>query len=927
MIRLQVFGGLRMWRSGAELDLGPARQRLVLAALLAGRGDVVGLGRLIEVVWGDRPPDSAANQLHRLIGQVRRLFEPDLPMRSAGSRVHPAPDGYRLTVEPGECDLTAFYQLVGRSSYAEALEIAREPLFAGLPAGVLEHPMFVALARDRIDAALAAFPTTGAGFPAAGADRVLAALERIAASEPLDEPLQAALIRALSAAGRRPEALIHFDRVRRQLADELGAGPGPELRAAHLDALTQPDVPDDHRPAQLPPRISGFTTRADTAPVLDRQLCEAAAGQHLVITVLTGMAGIGKTALAVDWAHRAATHFPDGQLFVNLRGFDPGGHRVSPLEALNGLLESVGVGLAALGDSDLAARAARFRQAVAGRRMVILLDDARDSAHVRPLLPGTAGCLVIVTSRNQLTGLISHEGAQAVALRRFSDEEAHQFLSTRLGAARVDAEPAAAEGIIEACAGLPLALAIVAARAAVTPGLALADVVTELRASGRRLDALTTGEAGDNIRSAFTWSYRSLTPGAARMFRLLAAHPGPEISLTAMAGVAGIGPDPAGRQLRELAAASMITEAGDDRFAVPDLLRDYAGELLALAPDGEQPEAERRLVDHYVRSMRLAYERLGRTPLTALDPDLADVAPDDMADEAAALSWYIRERAVLVAVIGLALDRGWLRSAVTMVVDWRPLRFSSAEPTTDVLPLIHRALAAAEELGDPVLHAEMLRDTADQYKMSDPARADNYVEQALVIYQRIGDLIGQAMSLRNLASFDGPSDPAGKRLGYARRAIEVARHADRPEILTLCLLTLGEELEDVGKWRESTEANEEALETARAGGVSYLETFAVWRLAEGLMHIGEYARAAEMAEWALSLLTDATVTEAVLINGMLAKAAYESGNKERARSASAAFHELLERHGYETFAELWGAENVDGHIAQIAAVDAALANL
>ena len=416
-VRLRVFGGLRMWRSGAEVDLGPPRPRIMLAALVAARGNVVSLAELIDTVWGEEPSPTAVNQVHRLIGRIRRLFEPELPARAAGSWLHPAGDGYRLALDPGRCDLISFLELVRQARAAvragataeaadrfrRALTMAGEPLFSGLDRAVLARPAFRALERERINAAADAADLAIAD---PGAARYVPSIQRIAASAPLDERLQARVIRLLVADDRRAEALELFDRTSRRLADELGADPGAELRAARGEA----DGPPRARPAQLPAPIAGFTPRPELTAVLDEQFAETAAGGTVVITAISGPAGIGKTALALDWAHRVADKFPDGQVYLDLGGCDPA-------DALRRVLRAIGAG-ASIAGADLDTLAARYRSALADRRMIILLDDARDSEQIRPLLPGTPGCLIIVTSRSALVSLVAREGARSVPLDR-----------------------------------------------------------------------------------------------------------------------------------------------------------------------------------------------------------------------------------------------------------------------------------------------------------------------------------------------------------------------------------------------------------------------------------------------------------------------------------------------------------------------------
>ncbi|WP_308407444.1 AfsR/SARP family transcriptional regulator [Streptomyces olivochromogenes] len=413
------------------------------------------MSEIVDVLWGTCPPRSAVNVVRRHVGSLRRLLEPGLSARAAGNWLLREAGGYRLSTDSASSDLLRFTGLVEEARRAdagqeaarsvelltEALSLWRGPVADGIPAVARAHAAFQALDREHLTAVRdAADAALRAGVP----DRVLPDLRKAAAAHPLDEPLLAGLILALTAAGRRPEALRVYEATRARLADELGIDPGPDLHDAHQAALRDaagttmlppwpaPQPPVAPTPAQLPHDIPAFTGRcAELDAVLAPPSEHGPPGGTVVISAIGGMAGVGKTALAVHWAHRVADRFPDGQLYVNLRGFDRAGAIMEPGEAVRGFLDALGVPPERV-PSGLDAQSALYRSALAGRRMLVLLDNARDTEHVRPLLPGTPGCLTMVTSRNQLSGLVAAHGARSLTLRPFDPEQARAFLVRRL---------------------------------------------------------------------------------------------------------------------------------------------------------------------------------------------------------------------------------------------------------------------------------------------------------------------------------------------------------------------------------------------------------------------------------------------------------------------------------------------------------------
>jgi DNA-binding XRE family transcriptional regulator len=465
-------------------------------------------------------------------------------------------------------------------------------------------------------------------------------------------------------AGVDPKTIRNFEAGRtvprlstvRRLADAFGLT-GIERERFFESAQATPAAPTDHRggsvvPVQLPPDLPGFVGRRVELDRLDHVLAAAERSLPTVlISAVSGTAGVGKTALTVHWAHRVASRFPDGQLYVNLRGFDPGGRMMPAATAVRAFLDALGVPAGRV-PVDPDAQVDLYRNLLVGKRVLIVLDNARDAEHVQPLLPGVPTALAVVNSRDRLTGLVAEEGAAAVVLDLLEPDDARELLVRRLGADRVDAEPDAVDMIITSCARLPLALAIAAARAQQT-GFPLATIAGELSDTARRLDALDAGDRSARVRAVFSWSYTTLTPLPARLFRLLSLHPGPDFSAAAAASLVDRPPADTHRLLTELAAINLLTEHSPGRYTFHDLLRAYAGEQARdVESDRERRAALNRLLDHYVHTAHAAELRFNPqrdpipVPLTASVPgshveQIAD-------DRTAAGAWLTGELPVLL---------------------------------------------------------------------------------------------------------------------------------------------------------------------------------------------------------------------------------------------------------------------------------------
>lgn len=712
-----VLGEIEARRDGRRVDLGPARQRTVLAALLMDVDRVVPVDGLAERVWGDRPPRRVAAAVHTYLSRLRRALEqpaPDAAVPDGADPGRPAivrrPGGYAVPAGPGTVDVHLFRDLVARARSADdggALELYDRALalWRGEPFAAVDTPWFNAARAslseqrhacrlDRNDVALR-LGCHGALLPELGACHD---------ERPWDERLTAQLMIALSRSGRTADALRCFERVRCALAEELGSDPGPELRRLHqrvlagdavLGPVGRPGSPApgsftasgaptgaDSRPLpggaragtvprELPSATRHFTGRTSELALLDEALgrspdetADGTAGMAGPggpgagpVCVISGGAGVGKTSVALHWAHRNLCRFPDGQLYVDLRGFARSGGPLTPAAALRLLLCGLGVDPAAA-PAGRQALAGLYRSLVADRRVLIVLDDAADAEQVAALLPGSAGATVLVTSRRRLTGLAVTQGAHAVPLSTLSRADSRELLGHRLGEARLAAEPESTAAVLEQCAGLPLALGVVAARAAARPGFPLADLAEELRDVTGRLTALGTGDPSADVRTALRLSYRALSGAAAGAFRLLSAVPGPDIGLGAAGSLLGCSPASARVLLRELEAVHLLEQYWPGRYRMHGLVRVFSAELREAGPF---ERALRRVLDHYAHTAWAARRLLGpygRRPVW-LGPPLPGVTPERPADRRAAGAWFHAEWACLTAARRLAERREW----------------------------------------------------------------------------------------------------------------------------------------------------------------------------------------------------------------------------------------------------------------------------
>jgi DNA-binding SARP family transcriptional activator/tetratricopeptide (TPR) repeat protein len=771
-LRLSLLGPVVADRDGIAVDLGPPRQRAVLAVLALSPGRLVQRDAIIDAVWGERPPASAVNLVQTYVSRLRRALCPG-PLSSAGT-------SYRLDLGAAQLDLLRFQDLAAASRQARgggdaaaAAAAARQglDLWRGDPLADLRllahYPPVAALADERLTL-LAEYADCCERLRRS--DEALPLLRAAAARHPLDERIAGRLMAALAATGRTAQALQAHRDLRQRLRTELGVSPGTDVARTHeriLRADTGTAVP-----WSLPRPAPAFSGRAAQLAAMTAAVAEAdAAGRPRPVWVISGPAGAGKSTLAVHWAHTCAARFPDGQVHVDLRGFHPSGRPVRPAETVRVLLDLLQVSAAQLPASP-DAQLSLYRSLLASRRMLLILDNARDAAQVRPLLPGGPGCMALVTSRARLTGLAVTDGARLAPLGPLSRAEARELLAAG-GAAEDPAAPAADE-IIDRCGRLPLALAIVAARAQSVP---LSRLVAELRGPGR-LAALSVLDAGDpaaDVRAVFSWSFRALSPAAARLFRLLGLHPGPDISVPAVASLAGTEPTAARTLAAELTRLHLVTEPAPGRLALHDLLRAFAiDEAAAAETPSARSQATHRMLDHYLHSAHAAARALTPTrdplPLAAPQPGTGAETIDG---RSTAEAWLRAEYPVLVHLITLAEAQGWDEHAWQL--PWALLNFfDRVGHWQDWIDTHQSALRAARRQGSAIGQATSHENISLVYiSLGRHDEAREHLDDALQLYTGIGVQPGQGRSLLNISRLLEMQGRHGEAIEAAEAALGV----------------------------------------------------------------------------------------------------------------------------------------------------------
>jgi DNA-binding SARP family transcriptional activator len=848
MGEFEVLGPVRLSGTDGMVEPGGRLQRILLGVLLAKANESVSVDVLTDALWGGEPVARSAQKLQLHVHKLRRALDDP-------ARLSYGPAGYRLLVRPGELDAERFATLVRAATVTAGSDPARcagllrtaLDLFRGTPYDGLDVPLLAdeaaMLAERQLGALELRFEMdlAGGGHPA-----MVEELTALVAAHPLRERLAELLMIALHRNGRRAEALEVYRGARRRLVDELGLEPGAALRAVEQRVLAgasgdRPPEPDLAPPAQLPHNVRGFVGRERELSELDSLLdC----GQETPATALVvGTAGVGKTALAVRWAHQVRDRFPDGQLYVDLRGYGPE-EPMSPEQALAALLRALGVDSTRISAS-LDERSARFRSLVDGKRMLLLLDNARTVEHVRPLLAGTPTVAVVVTSRDMLAGLVARDGAERVVVDRLSVAESVTLLGTLAGG-RLDDAAGEAAALAEQCARLPLALRIAAELIRARPSGSVAELRHELTGEHRRLDMFgVDGDPHTAVRAAFSWSYQHLSPAAARLFRFLGLHPGQDLDRFALTALTGDTLADTMRALTDLIRAHLVDEVHHGRYQPHDLLRFYAAELVAADP--ERGAALARLCHFYRHGAATAVDVLlpDSKETRPVVPAPAGVAAG-IADETAAWRWLDAERANLIAVA--THDPHGNAPALSRILWWY---LSTAGHLEDAETVHSLALTVARERDDVPGQADSLSFLSLVHsRRSRVAESVLAAESALALYAEAGDRYGQAVVQNNLASTYVMAGRYREAIPRFERTIELFERLGRPRPATV-LANLGAIHRFVGAPARAFDLVWQGHDAAVAAGDRPAQAYATHHLAVLHEYTGDHGPALECAERAL----------------------------------------------------------------------------
>jgi len=865
-----LLGPLEVLRDGARVPIGAARQRTLLAALLVHANEVVDTDQLIDYLWDAHPPATARNTLQSLVLRLRQVLEPGHDGKRGDWRVVEARrPGYMIGATAQTLDVLRFGALTshGRAALAEGraeaaanvlregLELWRGPALADVGER-LRSEVVPRLNEQRLSALEA---RVDADLALGRHAELVGELRTLVAAHPLHERVHGQLMRALQRSGRRAEALDAYRTMRQVLVAELGVEPAADLQQLHLELLGRdraiPALPTNHvapandaappggkarPPAQLPADVPGFVGRVDQLAHLAEILARSRKADRIPAPVIaiTGVAGVGKTALAVHWAHQMIGAFPHGQLYLDLRGYstDP---PLRPLDAVAQLLRALHVAPERV-PTDLAEAAALYRSLLAGWRVLVVLDNAASGEQVRPLLPGDPGSLVVVTSRNRLSTLVARNGASVLPLGVLTPAESRQLIEQMLGRDRVAREPVAAADLARLCGHLPLALRTAAALLIDRPIRTIADHAADLngRSSLDALDALDAHEA--LVRRTFDLSYQALETRARRLFRLLGMVPGPDVTPPAAAALLGVRVGDAAALLDDLAGAHLVEEHAVQRFRCHDLVRAYAAGKVA----NDEPAVERaatfgRLMRWYLAGVdeaaRRLYPQFERLPARARPNPPPVGSPVEAAalfsDQEGALAWLDAERSNLAAATVHCAQHGphryawWLADALRGYFD---LRRDVIGFSTIARAGLDAARAAGDQLAMAAAHRAVAHVQVCTARFTDALAS---LTAALSRCRQAGWRSGEAATLALLGVVHIELGNLEQSTEHLRAALALRRIAADPAMEGNCHDNLAEAYVQMGLLGQAVEHYSKALEGYRRAGTDSGEAHALTGLA------------------------------------------------------------------------------------------------
>ncbi|GHH42320.1 AfsR/SARP family transcriptional regulator [Lentzea cavernae] len=839
----RLLGELAAINGTTPVPLGSGRLRVVLATLLLRAGQTVSRDELIDRLWGDAPPARARSTVPTHVMRLRQaLGDPDL--------ITTRPSGYRIDIAPDQLDLIRFRAMVdraGRLDPAAALAELRQALALWRGSALADVPS-ESLRRDetpRLDEERwrALERRTELELELGGHGDLISELTALTAQHPYRERFWHQLIRALSGAGRQADALAAYQEIRTRLDEDLGVRPGPALRRLHATILTSEDHALPVRrsvpvaspvPRQLPADAASFTGRDTDLAELDK----ITANRGAVVAVIHGTAGVGKTALAVHWSHQAAERFPDGQLHVDLHGFDPRHAPTDPGTVLARLLRSLDVEAGRI-PVDNEEKAALYRSVTADRRLLVLLDNAADEEQVRPLLPGTPSCLALVTSRNQLTGLVAVDGAHSLRLDVLDRPEALLLLANVLGHERVAVQARAADELVGLCGRLPLALRLAAGKLRVSAGQSIASVVADLRDAGPITALEVAGDSRAAVRPALAVSYNALRPDERRLFRHLGLLPGRDFTPAAVAALLDARQEDVVRPLDGIGRSNLVESHEPGRYRLHDLVLLYAREV----SETDRREPLRRLYDWYV-AMTEAAARLLYPHVPMLS---GPAALEVFAEAASAWTWLENELSNLGAIIESAPAHG-MPAVAWRLADATRGFFLARTYHNDMWWAFARAgLSGATAAGDRQAQAAMHINLATaSWSAGDNQGFLDHSEEAATLARDIGWRPGEAKALGNASHALLGLGRRAEALAYGERSVQMWRAEGAPEGMVHALRILAHMHSESGDLRAAERNFGEALDLARRNGSVFGELDALAGLAWAAWLHGDLHNAAKL---------------------------------------------------------------------------------